>query len=98
MKAISAMTAGEIISSMNPAEQDNLYRMLWSKHVYRDVMISLADNFPELNAKLDEDIDEKDAFVMEIVNAFVYNSDYDCNLSYWDNINNLISERRNYAD
>ena len=36
--------------------------------------------------------EEEDALCEDVVNAYVYNRDYDCNLSYWDNIDNLIKE------
>lgn len=84
--SISEMTAGEIISSMNESEKNSLYHMLWSDRVYNDVETRLDDR----EISLDED--EKEAFIMEVVNRYVYNVDYDCNLSYWDNIDNLINE------
>ena len=80
------MTAGEIISSMDESEKDSLYRILWSDRVYEDVEWQLDER------KISLDEDEKEAFIMEVVDRYVYNGDYDCNLSYWDNIDNLINE------
>jgi hypothetical protein len=90
MKTVFEMTAGEIIAQMNPCEKDALYRALWSDFVQVDVEAHLASDFPDFNAVLNDDTDEKDAFIMEVVNDYVYNGKYDCNLSYWDNISNLI--------
>ena len=54
---------------------DTLYRLFWESYV-RDDFESLGD-FTE---------DELDSFVHD----YVYNGNYDCNLSYWDNLENII--------
>lgn len=85
--SIENMTSSEIFTALSETQKDELYRMLWSDHVYEDVKARLSEN-PDL--ALDEE--EEEALCEDIVNAYVYNGDYDCNLSYWDNIDNLIQE------
>jgi hypothetical protein len=73
--------AEEKIAGMDGAEKDALYRALWAEYVRTDVE-AVAEQHPEAeNISIDN-----------IVERYVYEGDYDCNLSYWDNINNLIEE------
>lgn len=70
----------EIIENLSPDERDDLYRTLWAEHVKEDIESYLADNDEELTP---EQIDR-------IVEMYVYDGEYECNLSYWDNISNLV--------
>ena len=54
---------------------DTLYRLFWESYVRDD--FELLGDFAE---------DELDSFVHD----YVYNGNYDCNLSYWDNLENII--------
>ena len=72
-----------IYEVLTAEQKDYIYRMAWFEHVYEDVKGRL----------LDLDIaDEDDAFKNTVAHRYVYEGDYDCNLSYWDNIDNLINE------
>lgn len=73
------------IDNMPPHEQDQIFRYLWSHHVKEDV-ISYSEG-------LGLELSEED--ITCIVNAYVYEGEYDCNDSYWSNIENLI---RNYTN
>lgn len=70
------------IDDMPAAERDMTYRYLWHEHVTEDV---------EAHAE-EMDIDLTDAEIDAIADRYVYEGDYDCNISYWDNIENLIHE------
>lgn len=85
---LNEMTSSEIFVNLTPSQRDDIYRMVWSDHVSEDVRGRLSEN-PDL--ELNEE--EEDALIEDIANAYVYNGDYDCDLSYWDNIDNLIKER-----
>ena len=61
--------------------RDNIYREVWAEHVRQDVECFAKDNGLELS---DEDISD-------IADLYVYNGKYDCNLSYWENIQSLIN-------
>ena len=71
----------DLLNSLSEDEKDALYRHLWSQYVKDDVKSCVSQN-PDLTLT-DEQIEH-------IAYRFVYCGDYDCNLSYWDNINNLI--------
>lgn len=75
-----------IIESLTNSEKDSLYRVLWEEHVKEDVAIFCEDN----------DIDCTDKLVDSVAYDYVYDGEYDCNLSYWDNIGNLIQRNRQY--
>lgn len=72
----------EIIKSLSYQEKDTLYRHLWAEHVRQDV-----ESFCE-----DEGLDFPDSVVEHIAERYVYDGDYDCNRSYWDNIGELVRE------
>lgn len=72
----------KMIDSLSSYEQDRIYRYLWSKRVREDV-ISHAEN---IGIGLD------DGIIDTIVDRYVERGDYDCNLDYWTNIENLIEE------
>lgn len=70
-----------IINSLNDYEKDMLYRILWLEYVKQDI-----DQFAE-----DNDIDIEEGDVDVAAERYVFEGEYDCNLSYWVNINNLLS-------
>lgn len=57
--------------------KDSLYRKIWAEHVYEDIR------------GMDMKVSKKRA--KKVSGAYV-NGRYDCNLSYWDNLNNLLEE------
>lgn len=81
-KKISEMTSSELFSKMNDSQRDDIYRMVLSDYTREDVVAFMEEHFGELQEEV----------VHRVVNEYVYNGNYDCNLSYWDNIKNLIEE------
>ena len=61
--------------------KDDIFRAVWHEHVSEDIKAHCES----------EDIDITDEAVSEIADLYVYEGKYDCNLSYWDNLNNLIN-------
>lgn len=80
--------AKETTETMNAEEKDAIYRYLWREHVEKDVRSQLDQN-PRLEHLSDE---EYENLIKSVATRYVYDCRYDCNLSYWDNIDNLISE------
>lgn len=76
------MDLNKLLSHLNYEEKDLLYRMLWMEKVEDDIRSFLEE--ADLNLSNDQI-----TFVAEL---YVYYGRYDCNLSYWDNINNLVQE------
>ena len=70
----------KLIDNLSYSERDQIYRYLWSEHVTEDVKSLCDDNETTLT---------NDA-IEHIVNQYVYDGEYDCNLSYWDKLQNLI--------
>lgn len=77
----------DIYNSLDNTVRDSLYRLLWSDYVKSDINAVL-----EQHPDAPEDDDKYEAMVNDITRSYVYEGDYDCNLSYWDNINNLIDK------
>ena len=67
---------------LSPKAKDDIYRSVWKEHVIEDVMSRAED--------IGMTITEEDA--AEVANRYVYDGDYDCTLSYWANIDNLIND------
>lgn len=72
----------EFLSSLSAREKDALYRKLWLPYVVRDVQ-DFADS---------EGLEISEGEVEEAARRYVYEGDYDCNMSYWDNISALFEE------
>mgnify|MGYP007029261895 CR=1 FL=1 len=68
----------EIINNLSSAQKDLIYRKLWYDHVLEDV----DSNF----ANVSDDIKK------EVARRYVYDGDYDCNRSYWDNLQALTDD------
>lgn len=79
------------IKNLDAISRDSLYRKLWLEYVTNDVSVRLCDTcnkdctFPN----------DCGTLVEKIASAYVYDGEYDCNLSYWENIDNLIAK---YSD
>ena len=68
------------IDALTYEEQDDVYRYLWSQHVREDVESHAND--------IDADLTEEE--IDKIVEMYVYQGKYECNIDYWSNIENLI--------
>lgn len=71
----------DIINKLTESEKDYLYRKLWMSYVIADIE-SYAEN------ELCMDLTEK--AIKLAAKLYVYGGKYDCNLSYWQNIENVI--------
>lgn len=74
------------IKTLNYEAQDAIYRALWLEHVMNDVRNKIEE------MELEDVHDETD--VELIAKQYVYDGEYDCELPYWDNIENLITNYR----
>ena len=87
---IQQMSSEDLFDCMTEKQRDDIYRMVWYNYTYDDVEGFLEDYDAYDIPATQEEVDE---FIGDVANAYVYNGDYDCNLSYWDNIKNLVDER-----
>lgn len=87
-------TLKHIVDGLDAVEKDDLYRYLWSDHVREDVESRLDSDYEDriLNASGETDEERLEAVIKNVVERYVYDGDYDCNLSYWENIDNLIEK------
>lgn len=77
------MDIKELLNQLSWQEKDALYRELRSSYVREDVLDRLNERQLDLHFSEDE--------VATIVKKYVYEGEYDSNLSYWTNIDNLIT-------
>ena len=71
-----------LLEALTSKEQDAVYKHVKYEHTLEDIKSHLNDMGEELTDKQIEHVAER----------FVYQCDYDCNQSYWDNIETLIRE------
>lgn len=91
---LNNMDTEELISKLTSSQKDDIYRALWKEHVIEDVEARLSEQEIEELETLTEE--EYDLFVNAVATRYVYEGDYDCNLCYWDNIDNLIDDELQY--
>lgn len=77
-----------LYNSLSTEDKDSLYRMLWMDHVIEDIKTRITECEDDIPDDILNSIAEK------VATEYVYNGQYDCNLSYWDNIDNLIQKYR----
>jgi hypothetical protein len=65
---------------------EEIYREKLKAYTKQDVLAQLAEN-PNVTDDMDVD-----AIADKVAEMYAENGDYDCNLSYWGNIDNLIYE------
>ena len=65
-----------ILDKLKPNEKDELYRVLWFEHIKKDVIVFASSNHININAQLAD----------AVAKNLVFQSGYDFNKSYWDNI------------
>ncbi len=79
--------ADALINELGPQKADVLYRTLWKNHIKEDVEATLEQD--ERVSGMDDD--GYAALVDKVAGRYV-DGEYDCNMSYWDNITNLIDK------
>lgn len=85
-------TLEHILNGLDAKEKDDIYRYLWAEHVREDVESQLSAR----NGEDEDDTDIDEEIIEYVVERYVYEGRYDCNLSYWDNIDNLIDEAESH--
>ena len=80
-------SAKRIVDCLSDSKKDEVYRLLLTEHIREDVR-SLIGQIKECQSLTDE---EKDNFVDNIAHSYAYENKYDCNQSYWCNIQMLIN-------
>lgn len=77
---LSAKTK-DIIKSIPTDELDNVYRFVRFNYTKNDIISHLEDM---------DNIELTDEQIEKAAELYAYEGKYDCNLSYWNNIENLI--------
>ena len=70
------------VDSLDWEARDAIYRHIWSERVREDIENHLEN--------MDETLTHDE--LRTVVERYVYQGAYDCNLNYWTNIENLIIE------
>lgn len=68
---------------------DNLYRILHMPYVKEDVEQMIKD------LEIDTSAYNLKCFIDDCASRYVYDGNYDCNLSYWQNLENIIRNEIN---
>ena len=84
---IYELPSTDLYEKMSEKQRDDIYRLVWKKYVKEDVKSRIED----LHV-LDKNDENFNIIVETVATRYVYDGDYDCNLTYWENIDNLIDE------
>lgn len=72
----------KLLTELNYSTLDYIHRKLWVNHLKEDIISRIKDNFSWLEYS-DNDIEE-------CAKRYAFEGDYDCNCTYWDNIDAII--------
>lgn len=70
----------KIMEKLKPCEKDELYKELWFEHIKKDVVVFASSNHIPVNSQLAD----------AVAKNLVFQSGYDFNKSYWDNIKSQL--------
>lgn len=79
--------AKKLLQNVSPEMKDALYRSVWHEHVQDDVRGHMEGTGYDLS---DYDLSEDE--ITLIADRYVYEGEYDCNCSYWDNLEALMDD------
>ncbi len=90
-------SASEKLVSNLPYEFKNqIYRAIWAEHVREDIGQSFDDEYYQNKYEVEFSDENIESIINNATELYVYDGKYDCNLSYWNNIDNLIDECARY--
>lgn len=70
----------KIMEKLKPCEKDELYKELWFEHIKKDVVVFASSNHIPVNSQLAD----------AVAKNLVFQSEYDFDKSYWDNIKSQL--------
>lgn len=74
------------VNSLDEREKNALYKRLWFEYM-KDDIVSRLDTY---SIDIKKYCIDTDMLIDAIAHRCVYDGEYDCNLSYWANIDKLI--------
>ena len=69
-----------ILDKLKSSEKDELYRALWFEHMKKDTIVFASSNHININAQMAD----------AVAKNLVFQSEYDFDKSYWDNIKSQL--------
>lgn len=73
------------LAEWSEKEKDIAYCQLWLPHVVEDISSCMKEYLENDQYLTDDEI-------LHAAHRYVYDGRYDCNLSYWQNLENLIDD------
>lgn len=78
-------TVAAALAEWSETEKNHAYRQLWLPHIVEDILSHMKDYLENDQYLTDDEI-------LHAAHRYVYDGRYDCNLSYWQNLENLIDD------
>ena len=69
-----------ILDKLKSSEKDELYKELWFEHIKKDVVVFASSNHIPVNSQMAD----------AVAKNLVFQSEYDFDKSYWDNIKSQL--------
>ncbi len=76
----------KVLTSLTERQKELMYKALWLERVKEDV-----EEWAVSQMKVELDDDKLEKLVKEVSQQYVFEGNYSPNLSYWENIETLIS-------
>ena len=78
-------------TKVSPFVVEEIYKILRKEHVEKDALAYITDDY-DYKKSIEDYSDEEVELADAIAERYVYEGDYDCNLTYWGNIKNLYDD------
>lgn len=83
------------LMTFSPEVKESIYREVKKEYTKNDVLSKWEEDFPEdFDPESRYTAEEIDDLADTAADEWSYDGKYDCNLSYWENIENRINEQR----
>ena len=79
-RTMATYNVQRILDKLKPNEKDELYKTLWFDHIKKDTIVFASSNHININAQLAD----------AVAKNLVFQSEYDFDKSYWDNIKSQL--------
>ena len=77
---MAAYNVQRILDKLKPNEKDELYKTLRFEHIKKDTLVFASSNHININAQMAD----------AVAKNLVFQSEYDFNKSYWENIKSQL--------
>lgn len=87
LNTLTTTDAEKLVACLDFRTYERFYQIFETLHVKEDVKSMIDKDETIFTANIDD-------FATQCASCYVYQEDYDCDLPYWDNLQNLITDQK----